>query len=141
MRNLLLATAAVAMIGFAATSRAESVDLALADMEVITAGAYTRSYGHPTFHFDFMKNGHINFEKYIDVYANFYVNPRIYGNYADGEAAATAYGENTFTETLSFGDTVEGYMSKSGSHAIAASAPPYYKPHRPPQCCDVKGRY
>lgn len=141
MRNLLLATAAVAMLGAAATSRADSVDLALGDMEVITAGAYTSSYRYPDFHFNFSKHGDIDFKKYVDVYADFYVHPRIYGNYADGEAAATAYGENTFTETLSFGDTVEGYMSKSGSHAIAASAPPYYKPHRPPQCCDVKGRY
>ncbi len=136
MRNLLLATAAVAMIGVADTGRAESVDLALADMEVITAGSY-----HPSFQFDFMKNGRINFQKYIDVYADFYVNPRIYGNYADGEAAATAYGSNTFTETLSFADTVESYMSKSGSHAIAASAPPYYAPNYPPKCCDGMGRY
>ena len=133
MRKLLLATAAVAMLGFADTSRADSVDLALADMETITAGAYST----PRFDFTFNKFGRIDFKKYIDVYARFDVHPNIKGNYADGEAAATAYGENTFTETLSFADTYEGYMSQSGSHAISAVSPPHVKYH-PPKCCDVK---
>jgi hypothetical protein len=70
-------------------------------------------------------------QKNIDVRAYFDVHPNIKGNYADGEAAATAYGKNTFTETLSFADTVEGYMSRSGSHAVAASAPPGYYPKPP----------
>jgi hypothetical protein len=123
MRNFMIATAAVALIGLAGTARAETVDLALADMETITAGNYFNPSG---FSFDFSKYGRVDLQKYIDVYARFDVHPNIKGNYADGEAAATAYGKNTFTETLGFADTVEGYMSRSGSHAVAASAPPGY---------------
>lgn len=131
MRNFVIATAAVALIGLAGTARAETVDLALADMETITAGNYMGPGG---FTFDFSKYGRVDLQKYIDIYARFDVHPSIKGNYADGEAAATAYGKNTFTETLSFADTVEGYLSRSGSHAVAASAPPYhYAP--PPHCC------
>jgi hypothetical protein len=130
MRNFVIATAAVALIGLAGTARAETVDLALADMETITAGAFMGPSG---FSFDFSKHGRVDLQKYIDIYARFDVHPNIKGNYADGEAAATAYGKNTFTETLSFGDTVEGYMSRSGSHAVAASGPTYY--HMPPRRC------
>ena len=134
MRNLMIATAAVALIGLAGTARAETVDLQLADMETITAGAFMGPSG---FRFDFAKHGTVDLKKYIDIYARFDVHPNIRGNYADGEAAATAYGKNTFTETLSFGDTVEGYMSRSGSHAVAASAPAYH--YAPPRrCCGPK---
>jgi hypothetical protein len=133
MRKLLLATAAVAMLGFADTSRADSVDLALADMETITAGAYSI----PRFNFHFDKVGRIDFRKLIDVAARFDVYPDIKGNYADGEAAATAYGKHTFTETLSFADTYEGYMSQSGSHAISAVAAPYQHGFHN-RCCKVK---
>ena len=132
MRNFVIATAAVALIGLAGTARAETVDLALVDMETITAGTYDNPNA---FRFDFSKYGQVDLKKYIDVYARFDVHPNIKGNYADGEAAATAFGLNTFTETLSFADTVEGYMSRSGSHAVAASAPPYYYPKH---CCDYK---
>jgi hypothetical protein len=128
MRNLMIATAAVALIGLAGTARAETVDLALADMEAITAGSYYNPHG---FNFDFSKYGRVLLQKNIDVRAYFDVHPNIKGNYADGEAAATAYGKNTFTETLSFADTVEGYMSRSGSHAVSAAAPPGYYPKHP----------
>ena len=122
MRNFLIATAAVAVIGFAGNLRADTVDLVLDEMETITAGSY--SYSYP-FSFTFHKDGRVDLKKMIDIYAKMYVHPDIKGNFADGEAAATAYGRNTFTETLSFADTVEGYLSRSGSHAVAASAPPH----------------
>ncbi len=129
MRNFVMATAAVALIGVAGSVRADTVDLVLDDMDTITAGSYV-----DPFSFHFAKYGDVYLQKYIDVYARFNVHPDIKGNYADGEAAATAYGKNTFTETLSFADTVEGLMSRSGSHAVSAAAPssyhpPHYKPY------------
>jgi hypothetical protein len=128
MRNFMIATAAVALIGLAGTARAETVDLALAEMETITGGSY---FAANPFSFTFLKQGQVLLQKDIDVRARFDVHPNIKGNYADGEAAATAYGKNTFTETLSFADTVEGYMSRSGSHAVSAAAPPGYYPKHP----------
>ena len=131
MRNFLIATTAVAVIGFAGNLRADTVDLVLDEMETITAGTYY--YDNP-FGFTFYKDGNVNLKKMIDIVARMQVHPDIRGNFADGEAAATAYGHNTFTETLSFADTVEGYMSRSGSHAVAASAPPAPRyPHYPPK--------
>jgi hypothetical protein len=130
MRNFLIATTAVAVIGFAGNLRADTVDLVLDEMETITAGTY---YDYP-FGFTFYKDGNVNLKKVIDVVARMHVFPNIKGNFADGEAAATAYGHDTFTETLSFADTVEGLMSRSGSHAVAASAPPAPRyPHYPPK--------
>lgn len=128
MRTILIATTAVALIGFAGSLRADTVDLVMDEMETITAGSY---YPDP-FNFVFYKDGNVQLNKNIQIVARMFVHPDIKGNLADGQAAATAYGLNTFTETLSFADTVEGYMSRSGSHAVAASAPPYaphYKRH------------
>ena len=122
MRKILIATAAVAVIGFAGNLRADTVDLAMDEMETITAGSY---FYDNAFGFTFFKDGQVRLRKHIDVVAKLFVHPDIRGNFADGEAAATAYGRNTFTETLSFADTVEGYLSRSGSHAVAASAPPH----------------
>ena len=120
MRKILIATAAVAVIGFAGNLEADTVDLEMDDMETITAGFYDNAFA-----FTFFKDGRVRLRKNIDVVAKLFVQPDIKGNFADGEAAATAYGKNTFTETLSFADTVEGYLSRSGSHAVAASAPPH----------------
>lgn len=129
MRNFLIATTAVAVIGFAGNLRADTIDLVLDDMETITAGSY---YADDAFNFRFNKDGQVRLKKMIDIVAKMYVHPEIKGNFADAEAAATAYGSNTFSETLTFADTVEGYMSRSGSHAVAASAPPrhYYPPKK-----------
>ena len=127
MRTILIATTAVALIGFAGNLRADSVDLVLDEMETITAGAYIDN----RFSFDWQKRGDALVRKFIDIEAQLRVHPNIKGNFADGEAAATAYGHDTFTETLSFADTVEGYMSRSGSHAVAASAPAYYGRYLP----------
>jgi homogentisate 1,2-dioxygenase len=128
MRNFLIATTALAVIGFAGNLKADTVDLALDEMETLTAG----SYFHPDpFNFVFRKDGQVRLNKNIQIVARMFVHPDIKGNLADGQAAATAYGRNTFTETLSFADTVEGYMSRSGSHAVAASAPPHYSPYPP----------
>lgn len=121
MRKLLLATAAVAMIGLSGTARAETVDLALADMETITAGSYV-----PGFNFDYSKFGYVDVFKNFHINARVYVDPHIKGNFADGEAAATAFGKNTYTETLSFADVVEGAMSRSGSSSIAATQGSYW---------------
>ena len=131
MRKLLLATAAVAMVGFADTSRADSVDLPLADMEAITAGAYSMPSPYYAAHFN--KSGLFEVKKYVDVLARFHVKPEIYGNYADGEASATAFGTDTFAQTFTAADTVAGYMSQAGSHSMSAVASPYVKYHHPPK--------
>lgn len=125
MRKLLLATAAVAIIGIAGTARADTIDLDLADMETMTAGAYL-----PGFNFDYTKHGQVYVQKYIDIAARVHVKPEIKGNFADGEAAATAYGKNTYTETLTFADVIEGVLSRSGSSSIAATVGSHYGGHK-----------
>ncbi len=120
MRKLLVATTAVALLGAAGSARAETLDLALGDMETITAGMYGG------FLFDYAKYGHVDVWKNFDIRAHVDVDPHIKGNFADGEAAATAYGPNTYTETLSFADVYEGLMSRSGSSSIAATKGNYY---------------
>lgn len=121
MRKLLVATTAVALLGAAGSARAETLDLALGDMETITAGTYMDG-----FRFDFAKTGYVDVWKNFDIHAKVHVDPYIKGNFADGEAAATAYGPNTYTETLSFADVYEGLMSRSGSSSIAATKGNYF---------------
>jgi len=121
MRTLLLATAAVAMVGFAGTARAETVDLEMQDMETITAGNYM-----PGFNFDYTKYGYVDVFKNFNINARLDVYPKIIGNFADAEAVANAFGDDTYSETLTFADVVKGQMSRSGSSSIAATRGSYY---------------
>lgn len=121
MRTMLLATAAVAMLGLTGAARAETVDLEMKDMETITAGSYI-----PGFNFDYTKYGYVDVFKNFNINAHVRVNPEIKGNFADAEAAATAFGPNTYSETLTFADVIEGAMSRSGSSSIAATRGSYY---------------
>jgi hypothetical protein len=123
MRALVLASAIVGLgIG---TAVAEPVSLTGDRLDGVTAGTYKS----PPVAIDVYKNVAVNLYKNINVFNNLYSAPYVKGNFADAEAAANAYGKDTFSETLTFGEVAEGYYSRSYSESMAATNGYQYKPH------------
>lgn len=88
-------------------------------LEVVDANvAGASGYGHrPTF--DFSKRIDIYERIYKDVYKDVYSVAFVFGNTADAEAVADAYGDNSLSETLTV-TKATGYSSNSYSGSLSA---------------------
>jgi hypothetical protein len=117
MRSWLLAGACLALLA-AGAARAEPVALPTDQMDEVTAGTLVG----PDFSLTVYKNLVARVDKDISIRALVFVAPFIKGNLADAEAKASALGRDSYSETLTFADVVEGLGSQSASHSVAASS-------------------
>lgn len=117
-RKLLLPGAAAATFVLIGAAHAEPVALGPGDMAGVRAGAVLPP-GPSLF---VVKAAAIKKLKDLRIEAKLRSDAVVEGNLAEAEAGATATGSDTFTETLTLSDVVDGVGSRSFSESVAASS-------------------
>lgn len=126
MRALVLSAAAAVALVAAGSASAGPVALPGDQLDQVTAGTYTAS---PPFDLNVNKYVDIDKYKYLDIHAMLKSVLDIKGNLAESEAAATAIGHASFSETLTLSEAVQDVYSRSFSESVAgANGPSHYKP-------------
>lgn len=119
MRKLALITGA-ALLASVGAAQAESMVLNEEQLDQVSAGGFVY------FTTDVYKDVDIKVNEYIDIYKDVDAHVHIKGNLATAQASADAIGYNTLSETSTFAQAVEGYLSQSYSESIAGTDGGYY---------------
>jgi hypothetical protein len=106
--------AAVVMMGAAGLANAEPVALTDGQMDGVTAGTFYNVYFNK--YVNTNVTSYLNQDKYVDSAVN------IRGQLADAEAAATCWGSNCFSETLTVTNT-DYFGTSAYSQSISARTP------------------
>ena len=136
MRALVLSAAAAVALAAASPAGAGPAALPGDQLDKVTSGSLTA----PTFFLDVYKNVNIYKAKDLDVKAMLKSLLDIKGNLAESEAAATAIGKASFSETLTLTEAVQDMYSRSFAESVSgANNPTGYQPpktpHKPPCRC------
>jgi hypothetical protein len=115
MKALALSTALATLVAIGSASAAQPFDLSGDQADRVTAG------GGGDFNVNVFKSVQELKLKLIKIKAEVVSKPRIRGNFATAEAAATAKGRNTFTETTGLSDVKQHRSSASFSQATSAA--------------------
>jgi len=116
MKALVLSTAIATFAAIGAAS-AQPFDMSRDQADRVTAG-------NSDFNVHVFKNVQEQNLKLIKIKAEVESRPKIKGNFANAEAAATATGRNTFTETTALSDAKAHRSSASFSQATSAATGP-----------------
>ncbi len=130
MRTVVL-SAALAAVAAVGSAKAEPVALLGDQLDQVTAGTTVS----PPFTLDVKKHVDINKMKHLDINAMLKSLLDIKGNLAEAEAAATAIGKASFSETLTLSEAVQDMYSRSFSESVAgANNPSGHRPAKPCRC-------
>ncbi|TVP55723.1 MAG: hypothetical protein EA343_24815 [Nodularia sp. (in: Bacteria)] len=93
----------------------------ISDLNILEAIEGSAIVGGGGFKIDNKKDEKIDSKVNVDIFKTLDVKVKIYGNFADAQAIAQAYGENTDAETISFAEVYEGVSSDAASRSTAAA--------------------
>ncbi|MBE9051369.1 hypothetical protein IQ243_13260 [Nostocales cyanobacterium LEGE 11386] len=93
----------------------------ISELNVLEAVEGSAVVGGGGFKIDNKKDEKIDSKVNVDIFKKLDVKVDIIGNFADAQAVAQAYGENTDAETITFAEVYEGYSSDAASRSTAAA--------------------
>jgi hypothetical protein len=124
MRTLVLSTAIATLAAVGAAS-AQPVTLSENQMDKVTAGTATDGgWSVPPFQLAVQKTVAVQVQKLFAIKNLTESLPVLQGNFNDAEAAATAVGRASFTQTMTQGEAVQNQFSRGFSESVAAANRP-----------------
>ena len=93
----------------------------ISDLNILEGVEGSAIVGGGGFKIDNKKDEKIQSKVDVDIFKTLDVKVKIVGNFADAQAIAQAYGENTDAETISFAEVYEGVSSDAASRSTAAA--------------------
>ena len=125
MKTLVL-TSAVAVLAMAGAALAGPAALPGDKMDKVTAGTATDGGwgGFPAFQLAVEKSVGVQVQKEFAIKNLTESLPVLQGNFNDSEAAATAVGRASFTQTTTLGEAVQNQYSRGFSESVAAANRP-----------------
>lgn len=93
----------------------------ISDLNILEAIEGSAVIGGGGFKIRNKKKEKIDSKVNVDIYKKLDVKVDICGNFADAQAVAQAYGENTDAETITFAEVHEGISSDAASRSTAAA--------------------
>lgn len=95
--------------------------MVISDLNVLEAVEGSAIVGGGGFKIDNNKHEVIDSKVNVDIFKTLDVKVKVVGNFADAQAVAQAYGENTDAETITFAEVYEGVSSDAASRSTAAA--------------------
>ena len=124
MRTLVLSSA-VAVLVMAGPALAAPVALTGDKLDKVTAGTATDGgWGVPPFQLAVQKNVAVQVQKEFLIKNLTASLPVLQGNFNESEAAATAVGRASFTQTMTQGEAVQNQYSRGFSESVAGANRP-----------------
>ncbi|MBE9199034.1 MULTISPECIES: hypothetical protein [unclassified Nodularia (in: cyanobacteria)] len=93
----------------------------ISDLNILEAVEGSAIVGGGGFKIDNKKDEKIDSKVNVDIFKKVDIKVDVYGNFADAQAIAQAYGKNTDAETITFAEVYEGVSSDAASRSTAAA--------------------